>query len=270
VCISGGRRVKQNIKADATSHHAWALIVYCVMVGWWGLWCGVWGKGGWGRGGWWGFSQTSVKLSSEEQGILPGGGCLLGCVRQQLPVEADVGLRGTRASEAAVRLPPRAEASNPSRHIPFSQQQVLHHHHHHHHHPSPAALSLLCPPPLQDFVTVLEQCGAGSVSFNSITGPNITKALTAIAEAEGYSLEQHPAAGLVEGAAGDLRNAIQNLQLLLQGPGAAKINKAKAKGKVSGGCGAVGLYASEGGQLWGLLGQRLADLRGWSQLPKWR
>jgi hypothetical protein len=83
---------------------------------------------------------------------------------------------------------------------------------------------------MQDLVAVLDQAGAGTISFNPITGPNLTKALAAIAEAEGYSLDADMATGIVAGAGGDLRNAIQNLQLMLQGPGAAKL-KAGAKGK---------------------------------------
>jgi hypothetical protein len=78
---------------------------------------------------------------------------------------------------------------------------------------------------------VLEQCGCGSISFNPITGPTLAKALAAIAEAEGYSLEAAVAQGLVAGAGGDLRNGIQNLQLLLQGPGAVRLQPGK-KGKV--------------------------------------
>lgn len=79
---------------------------------------------------------------------------------------------------------------------------------------------------------MLDQCGAGSINFNPITGPNLTKALTAIAEAEGYSLEHDMAQGIVAGAGGDLRNAIQNLQLMLQGPGAVKSKAGAKKGKV--------------------------------------
>lgn len=147
--------------------------------------------------------------------------------------------------EAAVRLTPKVEALPFQTHLP--QQKALNNPHPPLPPPSPSCV----PPSLQDFVTVLEQCGAGSVSFNPITGPNITKALTAIAEAERYSLEQHLAAGLVEGAAGDLRNAIQNLQLLLQGPGVAKINKAKDKGKVSGAVGLLGFAGCElGVSIW--------------------
>jgi DNA polymerase III delta prime subunit len=86
---------------------------------------------------------------------------------------------------------------------------------------------------VQDFVTVLEQSGAGNISFNPITGPNLTKALTAIAESEGYSLDPDMAQGLVAGAGGDLRNAMQNLQLMLQGPGAVKAKAGAKKGKVS-------------------------------------
>lgn len=71
----------------------------------------------------------------------------------------------------------------------------------------------------QDFISVLEQAGAGSISFNPITGPNTVKALTAIAESEGYhNLDHDLAQGLAQGAGGDLRNAIQNLQMMLQGP----------------------------------------------------
>jgi hypothetical protein len=105
-------------------------------------------------------------------------------------------------------------------------------------------------------VSVLEQAGAGTISFNPITGPNLTKALAAIAEAEGYSLDADMATGIVAGAGGDLRNAIQNLQLMLQGPGAAKL-KAGAKGKK----GKVGW--ATGVSVFGGLGEVEEGLQGW-------
>jgi hypothetical protein len=86
---------------------------------------------------------------------------------------------------------------------------------------------------VQDFVTVLDQSGAGNISFNPLTGPNLTKALAAIAESEGYRLDPDMGQGLVAGAGGDLRNAVQNLQLMLQGPGVLRSKAGAQKGKVS-------------------------------------
>lgn len=97
---------------------------------------------------------------------------------------------------------------------------------------------LLCHFCLQDFLAVLDKIGATHISFNAITANNITKGLHTIADKEGFILQQDVADGIAQAAAGDLRNAVHNLQLmhLQQQTGvavaAARGPKAGSKSKV--------------------------------------
>jgi hypothetical protein len=52
------------------------------------------------------------------------------------------------------------------------------------------------------------------VSLNPVTNANATKALLRIAELESRPLSNAAAAALAEQAGGDLRNAVQSLQLM--------------------------------------------------------
>jgi hypothetical protein len=51
----------------------------------------------------------------------------------------------------------------------------------------PVSEETLLPRVLQDIAAVLASCKATSIAFNPLTAPNITKALTRIADAEGLS-----------------------------------------------------------------------------------
>lgn len=99
---------------------------------------------------------------------------------------------------------------------------------------------LLCPWCLQDILAVLDRVHAAHINFNAITANNIVKALHTIADKEGFALQQEAVDGIAQAAAGDLRNAVQSLQLMHmqeQGPTAVAAagrrgSKALGKGKV--------------------------------------
>ncbi|WIA32153.1 hypothetical protein OEZ86_003002 [Tetradesmus obliquus] len=85
----------------------------------------------------------------------------------------------------------------------------------------------------KDMLAVLEAAGATYIHFNPITANTISTALHSIAAKEGFALDPDTADAIAQAAAGDLRNAIQSLQLLLlqQQPApvqAGKRGKAKA------------------------------------------
>jgi replication-associated recombination protein RarA len=85
-------------------------------------------------------------------------------------------------------------------------------------------------------LAVLEAAGATYISFNPITANTITKALQDIAAKEGFALDPDTADAISTAAAGDLRNAIQSLQLLLlQQQHQAPLQTGK-RGKVSSCC----------------------------------
>lgn len=81
---------------------------------------------------------------------------------------------------------------------------------------SAPATTCLGPSP-QDVLAALEAMGCASIAFNPITANNIGKALSRIAAAEGLVLPPGVASGIADAAGGDLRNAVQNLQVVLGG-----------------------------------------------------
>eukprot|EP00879_Flechtneria_rotunda_P021977 GHRR01023177.1.p1 GENE.GHRR01023177.1~~GHRR01023177.1.p1 ORF type:complete len:741 (+),score=334.77 GHRR01023177.1:279-2501(+) len=88
----------------------------------------------------------------------------------------------------------------------------------------------------KDLLAILERAGAATINFNPVTANMIMKALHAIADKEGFTLDPDTADGIAQAAAGDLRSAVQNLQLLYQrqAPGksqAAAAGSKKGKGK---------------------------------------
>ena len=64
---------------------------------------------------------------------------------------------------------------------------------------------------------VLEGVGAAHIRFNSFTAPATSRELQRIAKLSGLQLTPASAAELAEFASGDLRNAIQSLQVHLLG-----------------------------------------------------
>jgi DNA polymerase III delta prime subunit len=80
-------------------------------------------------------------------------------------------------------------------------------------------------------LAVLEAAGATYINFNPITANTITKALHNIAAKEGFALDPDTADAIAQAAAGDLRNAIQSLQLLLLQQQQAPVQAGK-RGKV--------------------------------------
>jgi DNA polymerase III delta subunit len=89
---------------------------------------------------------------------------------------------------------------------------------------------LLLPGP-QDMLAVLESAGATYINFNPVTANTITKVLHDIAAKEGFALDPDTADAIAQAAAGDLRNAIQSLQLLLLQQQPAPVQAGK-RGKV--------------------------------------
>jgi DNA polymerase III delta prime subunit len=82
-------------------------------------------------------------------------------------------------------------------------------------------------------LAVLEAAGATYINFNPITASTITKALQDIAAKEGFALDPDTADAIAQAAAGDLRNAIQSLQLLLLQQQHQAPLQAGKRGKVS-------------------------------------
>ncbi|KXZ44240.1 hypothetical protein GPECTOR_70g470 [Gonium pectorale] len=65
----------------------------------------------------------------------------------------------------------------------------------------------------KDILAVLNAAGALTISFNAITANNIAKLLLRVAAAEGLQLSPAAAVGLAEAADGDVRAALQALQM---------------------------------------------------------
>lgn len=80
-------------------------------------------------------------------------------------------------------------------------------------------------------LAVLEAAGATYIHFNPITANTISTALHSIAAKEGFALDPDTADAIAQAAAGDLRNAIQSLQLLLLQQQPAPVQAGK-RGKV--------------------------------------
>ena len=70
---------------------------------------------------------------------------------------------------------------------------------------------------LQDIQSALEATGVAHISCNPITANNAAKALLRVAEAEQMPLSKKQAQSIAEAASGDLRNAMEMLQLLALG-----------------------------------------------------
>jgi hypothetical protein len=81
----------------------------------------------------------------------------------------------------------------------------------------------------KDVVALLDSLGAATITFNPITTNALSKALMALAAAEGVDLPQPAAAAIAQAADGDLRNAMQNLQVY-SGCAAKAAPAAPAKG----------------------------------------
>lgn len=83
---------------------------------------------------------------------------------------------------------------------------------------------------LHKLLPTLEAAGAVTLAFNPVTVTNISKALMRISAAEGVDLPKELCASLAEAADGDVRSAVQNLQLVLQGECGAAAQQAAAPG----------------------------------------
>lgn len=66
---------------------------------------------------------------------------------------------------------------------------------------------------LQDINSTLNALYPATISFNPITANSIAKALQRIAGAEGYELAAATASVIAEASDGDVRSAIQSLQV---------------------------------------------------------
>ena len=64
---------------------------------------------------------------------------------------------------------------------------------------------------------VVEEAGAMHVSLNPVTSAAVCKRILAVAEAEGVSLGAADAKRIAEGCSGDLRTALETLQILCYG-----------------------------------------------------
>lgn len=80
---------------------------------------------------------------------------------------------------------------------------------------------------------MLDHAGAATINFNPVTANTITKALQGIADKEGFTLDPDTADGIAQAASGDLRNAVQSLQMLLLQQQPAAVQQGR-KGKVRG------------------------------------
>lgn len=70
---------------------------------------------------------------------------------------------------------------------------------------------------LQDIQAALDSVGVAQISCNPITDNNAAKALQRIAQAEAMPLSKEQALGIAASAAGDLRQAVETLELLCVG-----------------------------------------------------
>ena len=70
---------------------------------------------------------------------------------------------------------------------------------------------------LQDIAAAIDAAGACHISFNPITKPNIEKALKHIVAEVGLQLPAQLLTGIADSADGDLRNAVETLQLAAAG-----------------------------------------------------
>lgn len=85
----------------------------------------------------------------------------------------------------------------------------------------------------KDIAAAIDAAGATHITFNPVTKPNIEKALKTIAGATGLQLDADLLSRTADGASGDLRNAVEALQLAAAGvplnAKAAHNHKSKAR-----------------------------------------
>lgn len=85
----------------------------------------------------------------------------------------------------------------------------------------------------KDLLAAINAAGAGQISFNPVTKPNIQKALQQVSLQAGFSMPADTLTSIADSANGDLRNAIETLQLAAAGASidtqAVKGQKGKAK-----------------------------------------
>jgi len=84
--------------------------------------------------------------------------------------------------------------------------------------------------PQQEVVALLDSLGATTITFNPVTTNALTKTLLALAVAEGVDLQPLAAAAIAHAADGDLRNAMQNLQVYSGGAPRALVKPGKGAG----------------------------------------
>ncbi len=70
---------------------------------------------------------------------------------------------------------------------------------------------------MQELLAAIDAAGASRISFNPLTKPNIDKALQQISVEVGLRLPAESLISIAEGANGDLRNAVETLQLAAAG-----------------------------------------------------
>lgn len=70
---------------------------------------------------------------------------------------------------------------------------------------------------LQELLAAMNAAGASHISFNPLTKPNIEKALQQISADVGFRLPADILTSIAESADGDLRNAVETLQLASAG-----------------------------------------------------
>lgn len=83
----------------------------------------------------------------------------------------------------------------------------------------------------QEVLAALSSAGAVPIAFNPVTANNVAKLLLRVAAQEGLVLAPAVALGLAEAADGDVRNALQSLQM------AAALQRAQLRGEPDAGAG---------------------------------
>ena len=86
---------------------------------------------------------------------------------------------------------------------------------------------------MQDLLAAINAAGAGQISFNPVTKPNIQKALQQVSLQAGFSMPADTLTSIADSANGDLRNAIETLQLAAAGASIDTQAVKGQKGKVS-------------------------------------
>ncbi|KAG2433546.1 hypothetical protein HYH02_012663 [Chlamydomonas schloesseri] len=100
----------------------------------------------------------------------------------------------------------------------------------------------------KDLLAALDAAGAHTISFNPVTANNIAKLLLRVAAAEGLELAPAAAVGLAEAADGDVRSALQSLQMHAMLQKAAAMGQQAADGGSGKGKGGKGGAGGRGGR----------------------